>query len=117
MERAWRWFAAAFAIVMCVVAGVQVYLGGGAFVDSFSWHLFLYVIPSIFYLAFAFGYLRVRDNTGNAGRWLTLLLLIALMQSLVLWSRGWESVILARATLWFFLATVLLVGFRGLAFG
>jgi hypothetical protein len=116
MERAWHWFAAAFAIVMCVVAGVQISIGGGVFVDSFRWRLFLYIIPSIFYLALAFGYLRVRDNAAAAGRWLTVLLLMALMQSLLLWSRGWESGILARATLWFFLATVLLAGFRGLAF-
>jgi hypothetical protein len=115
MERAWRWFAAAFAIVMCVVAGLQTSIGNGVFADSLNWRLFFYIIPSIFYLAFAFGYLRVRDSATEAGRWLTLLLLIALMQSLVLWSRGWESGIVPRATLWFFLVTVLLVGFRGLA--
>jgi hypothetical protein len=113
MDRAWRWFAAGFAIAMCVVAGVHI-RWGLAPVDTKSFYWLGYICPLIFYLAFAFGYLRVRGSKAASHRWLNLLLLISVAQSLELWSPEWESGALPRVAFWLFLAAALVVGFRRL---
>ncbi len=111
MERVVRWLATSLALAIC---------GLGAFGIWQDPRLAFFVALPVFYFVFALGYLPSRESSAASGRWLKVLLVLALAHLPALgWGffpwEPWQELALVRAATAAALAAALILGFRALS--